>query len=36
MLVIASHVGWGLRELSDLDCEELVAWHRELMALLPK
>jgi len=29
-LVLASYTGWGLRELEDLDIEELDAWMRAL------
>jgi len=28
--VLASYTGWGLRELEDLDIEELDAWMRAL------
>lgn len=30
VVALAHHTGWGLLELSELTCEELIAWHEAL------
>lgn len=32
-LVLASHTGWGLEELLDLELDELLAWQEALVDL---